>query len=116
MQGELHALWQVLEDAPLGAYLFRAAAGDFFLEAVNAAARQRNPGLLRLLGRPCSLLYRSTARLLQSMGYRVLIAVDGADALALARGAQSSTKRQSQVVVTRSTKARTLAESSREVR
>ncbi|HEU4579828.1 MAG TPA: ATP-binding protein [Polyangiaceae bacterium] len=66
MQGELHALWKVLEDIPLGAYLFRAAEGDFFLEAVNAAARQRSPGLLSMLGRPCSVLYRDQPQTMEA--------------------------------------------------
>lgn len=66
MKGEPHALWQVLEDAPVGAYLFRAAEGDFFLEAVNAAARQRSPGLLSMLGRPCSLLYRDQPQTMEA--------------------------------------------------
>jgi PAS domain S-box-containing protein len=66
MEGEPHALWQVLEDAPVGAYLFRAAEGDFFLEAVNAAARQRSPGLLSMLGRPCSLLYRDQPQTMEA--------------------------------------------------
>jgi PAS domain S-box-containing protein len=66
MQGEPHALWQVLEDAPVAAYLFRAAEGDFFLEAVNAAARQRSPGLLSMLGRPCSLLYRDQPQTMEA--------------------------------------------------
>jgi two-component system cell cycle sensor histidine kinase/response regulator CckA len=53
-----HAIWKVLEDAPLAAYLFRAAENDFILEGVNRASRLRSPGLLSMIGRPCSLLYR----------------------------------------------------------
>jgi two-component system, cell cycle sensor histidine kinase and response regulator CckA len=53
-----HAIWRLIEDAPVRAFLFRAVPGDFVLERVNAIAGQESPVLLNMIGRPCSLLYR----------------------------------------------------------
>jgi PAS domain S-box-containing protein len=58
MSGEPHALWKVVEDAPIPAYALRAVEGDFILESCNAEARLRNPSLVNVLGLLCSQLYR----------------------------------------------------------
>jgi len=58
MSGQPHALWKVVEDAPIPAYALRAVEGDFILESCNAEARLRNPSLVNVLGLPCSQLYR----------------------------------------------------------
>jgi two-component system, cell cycle sensor histidine kinase and response regulator CckA len=46
-----------LEEAPLGCYLFRREHDEFVLEQMNAAVRQRNPGLSAFIGRPMAHLY-----------------------------------------------------------
>src|SRR5882672_4007026 len=47
----------LLDHLPLTAYLLRAADGDFVLEGVNAAAREKTPALSSMIGRRISLLY-----------------------------------------------------------
>ena len=47
----------LLEHVPLTAYLLRAEDDDFVLEGVNAAAREKTPGLSAMIGRRISLLY-----------------------------------------------------------
>src|SRR5215471_18313470 len=46
-----------LEEAPLPTYVIRREADDFVLEAVNASARKRNPGLTSLIGTAMTRLY-----------------------------------------------------------
>jgi two-component system, cell cycle sensor histidine kinase and response regulator CckA len=48
----------LLEHAPCLGYAFRRADDEFILEYVNAAARTRNPALLKLMGKPMAGLYR----------------------------------------------------------
>ena len=66
MSGEPHALWKVVEDAPVPAYALRALEGDFILESCNAEARLRNPSLVNVLGLPCSQLYRDQPQMLEA--------------------------------------------------
>jgi PAS domain S-box-containing protein len=47
----------LLEHVPMTAYLLRAVDGDFVLEGVNAAAREKTPALSSMIGRRISLLY-----------------------------------------------------------
>ncbi len=60
----LAALTRALEHSPVTAYLLRAIADDFVLEAVNAAARLQSPNLVTMLGRPVSLLYRDQPQII----------------------------------------------------
>ncbi|HEV8551717.1 MAG TPA: ATP-binding protein [Polyangiaceae bacterium] len=46
-----------LEEAPIPTYVVRREADDFVLEAVNASARKRNPGLTSLIGTAMTRLY-----------------------------------------------------------
>lgn len=57
-QVSIGALVDVIEHSPTPAYLLRAVADDFVLEAVNASARAISPALVTMLGRGVSLLYR----------------------------------------------------------
>jgi PAS domain S-box-containing protein len=52
------ALLAVLEHSPTAAYVLRAEADDFILEAVNATARSISPALSNMIGRAVSILYR----------------------------------------------------------
>ncbi|HTQ05214.1 MAG TPA: ATP-binding protein [Polyangiaceae bacterium] len=46
-----------LEEAPLFCYVFRREGDEFVLAQLNAAARERNPGMSAFIGRPMAHLY-----------------------------------------------------------
>lgn len=58
-------IWAPLESAPVSAYLLREVPSDFILEAVNAAARARAPGLVKVLGHGCTQLYRDQPQIIE---------------------------------------------------
>jgi two-component system, cell cycle sensor histidine kinase and response regulator CckA len=47
----------LLEDAPVLSYLLRREGDEFILQSINAAARQQNPVLQSLIGKPMAALY-----------------------------------------------------------
>lgn len=52
------AALDLVEHVPMPAYAFRIVGDEFILERVNAVGRERNPGLLALVGKPMVALYR----------------------------------------------------------
>jgi PAS domain S-box-containing protein len=66
-----------LEDAPLVSYAFRREGEEFVLAQVNAAARSRNPMLVKFIGKPMAHLYSDQPEVLadahRCMNERVVV-------------------------------------------
>jgi two-component system cell cycle sensor histidine kinase/response regulator CckA len=56
---------ELLEHVPIPAYAFRAQGGDFVLEVVNVVARERNPALMTLRGKPMVGLYQDQPQVIE---------------------------------------------------